>query len=206
MNEDVTIFVVDDDESVRRSLSLFLAAHDFHVESFGSSEEYLDREAFTGTGCLVLDVSLDGKNGFELQEELLAMNSHLPIIFITGRGSIQLSVQAVKKGAVNFLEKPFADDELLKSINEALALSRKLKAEKEETLIAQKLIKSLTTRESEVLKYIISGMINKQTAAELNIAEHTVKLHRQSICEKLGVKSVPEIIRIAEKSGVLPIK
>jgi len=202
MSEEETVFIIDDDASIRRSVSLFLAANNYYVESFGSSEEYLAREEFSGTGCLVLDVNLEGKNGFDLQEDLVALNSHLPIIFITGRGNIHMSVHALKKGAVNFLEKPFADDELLQSINEALAMSRKLRIEKEEIQKAKQLIKTLTLRESEILKYVITGMLNKQIASELQIAEQTVKLHRQSICEKLGVKSVPEIIRIAEKAGV----
>jgi FixJ family two-component response regulator len=201
MSEQEVIFIIDDDASVRRSLSMFLTANNFYVESYTGSEEYLARETFSGTGCVVLDVNLEGKSGFDLQEDLVNMNSHLPIIFITGRGSIHMSVQALKKGAVNFLEKPFADEELLQSINEALAMSRKLKTEKEEIQKAQKLIATLTPRESEILKYVVTGMLNKQIAAELQIAEQTVKLHRQSICEKLGVKSVPEIMRIAEKAG-----
>jgi len=159
-----------------------------------------------GTGCIVLDVNLGGKTGLELQEELLQLDSHLPIIFITGQGSIQMSVDAVKKGAVNFLEKPFEEEALLQSVSEALELSNKLKVEKEEVLIACNLINALTPRENEVCKYLMNGMLNKQIAYELNIAEHTVKLHRHSICEKLGVKSVPEIIRIADKAGVVPFE
>lgn len=200
MSEQETVFIIDDDVSVRRSLSLFLTANNFHIEAFGSSEEYLERETFAGTGCLILDVNLEGKNGFDLQEELVAMKSHLPIIFITGRGSIHMSVKALKKGAINFLEKPFSEEELLQSINEALAMSQKLRTERDEILKAQKLVKILTPRESEILKYVTTGMLNKQIANELQIAEQTVKLHRQSICEKLGVKSVPEIMRIVEKS------
>jgi two-component system, LuxR family, response regulator FixJ len=201
-----TIFIIDDDKSVRRSLSLFLTAIDYHVEAYGSSEEFLCRESFAGTGCLLLDVNLEGKSGIELQEELIKQNSHLPIIFITGRGDIHMSVNALKKGAVNFLEKPFKDDELLQSVKEALSLSRKLKTEKEEARNAIRLIGTLTPRESEILKYTMSGMLNKQIASDLNIAEQTVKLHRHSICEKLGVKSVPEIIRIADKAGVIPFE
>jgi FixJ family two-component response regulator len=203
MSEEETVFIIDDDASIRRSLTLFLGANNYQVESYGSSEEYLAREEFSGTGCLVLDVNLEGKTGFDLQEELAALNSHLPIIFITGRGNIHMSVVALKKGAVNFLEKPFEDDELLQSINEALAMSRKLRIEKDEIQKAKQLIKTLTLRESEILKYVITGMLNKQIASELQIAEQTVKLHRQSICEKLGVKSVPQIIKIAEKAVIL---
>jgi FixJ family two-component response regulator len=131
------------------------------------------------------------------------MNSLLPIIFITGHGDIHMSVSALKKGAVNFLEKPFNGDELLQSISEALALSRELKTEREEIEKAQILINALTPREHQILALLITGMLNKQIAGELDIVEHTVKLHRHSICEKLGVKSVPEIIRIADKAGNL---
>jgi FixJ family two-component response regulator len=205
MNEKEKVFIIDDDAFVRKSLSLYLSANNFDVETFSSSEEYLEREEYSGFGCLVLDVNLHGMNGFDLQEMLVKVNSHLPIIFITGRGSIQMSVQALKKGAMNFLEKPFSEDELLQSITEALLVSKKLRSEREEIRKSQKLVAMLTPRESEIVKYVITGMLNKQIAAELQIAEQTVKLHRRSICEKLGVKSVPEIIRIAEKVGSLSI-
>jgi FixJ family two-component response regulator len=201
-----TIFIVDDDSSVRRSLSLFLIANDYTVETYSSSEEYLEREPFEGTGCIILDVNMEGKSGLLLQEELLALDSHLPIIFITGHGDIQMSVHTLKKGAVNFLEKPFKDEVLLNSITEAMALSQKTKQEKEETRAAKKLLNTLTPRESEILKYLMSGMLNKQIAYELNIAEHTVKLHRHSISEKIGVKSVPEILRLADKAGIIPFE
>lgn len=196
-----TIFIIDDEESVRRALSSFLQSYDFRVETFSSSEEYLAREAFSGTGCLLLDVNLEGKSGLDLQEEMVAADSKLPVIFITGRGNIQMSVKALKKGAVNFLEKPFKEEELLQSINEALQVSRKLKYEKAEAHKALQLINALTSRELEIFKYSISGLLNKQVAYELKIAEQTVKHHRQSISEKLGVKSIPEMILIAEKAG-----
>jgi FixJ family two-component response regulator len=201
-----TIFIIDDDESVRRSLSLFLKATKYNVEAYSSSEEYLAREPYNGIGCLILDVNLGGKTGLELQEELRINGSHLPIIFITGIGDIHMSVTALKKGAINFLEKPFKDEELLQSISEALAMSKKMKAENDEVKNARSLIGSLTPKENEVLKYLLIGMLNKQIANELNITEHTVKLHRMSISEKLGVKSVAEIIHIAEKAGFHPNK
>jgi len=203
--EPETIFIIDDEESVRRSVSLFLTSCNFKVESYSSSEEYLNRQAFNGAGCLILDVNLEGKTGLDLQEELAAANSHLPIIFITGKGNIQMSVKALKKGAINFLEKPFRQEDLLQSINEALIISRQRKVEKEDIREAQKLIDNLTLRELEILRYITSGMLNKQIASALNIAEQTVKIHRQRICEKLGVKSIPEIIWIANKAGVVPL-
>jgi FixJ family two-component response regulator len=199
-----SVFVIDDDESVRSSLSLFLQLCNYNVESFESSEEYLAREDHTGAGCIILDVNMSGKSGLELQEVLISLNSHLPIIFITGYGNIHMSVETVKKGAVNYLEKPFNEEELLHSVSEAVALSHKMLAEKEEILKAKQLIQTLTTREYEILTYIITGMLNKQIAYKLNIGEHTVKVHRRSICEKLMVKSVPEIIRIADKAAIIP--
>jgi two-component system, LuxR family, response regulator TtrR len=199
-----TVFVIDDDESVRSSLSLFLQLSNYNVESFESSEEYLSREDYLRAGCIILDVNMAGKSGLELQEVLISRNTHLPIIFITGYGNIHMSVDTVKKGAVNYLEKPFNEEELLHSVSEAVALSHKLLAEKEDILKAKKLIHTLTSREDEILTYIITGMLNKQIANKLNIGEHTVKVHRRSICEKLSVKSVPEIIRIADKAGIIP--
>jgi FixJ family two-component response regulator len=199
-----TVFVIDDDKSIRRSLSLFLTATGYQVETFASAEEFLEREPCTDIGCIILDVNLEGKSGLELQKKLIILESHLPIIFITGLGNIPMSVDALKSGAINFLEKPFKEEVLLQSISEAFSLSQKLLTEKNEITRARELIASLTLREMEVLKYIITGMLNKQIASVLCIAEHTVKLHRHSICDKLAVKSLPEIIRIADKAGVVP--
>jgi FixJ family two-component response regulator len=198
------LFIIDDDRSVRRSLSLFLTASGYEVEAYPSAEEFLERELYPGTGCLILDVNLEGKSGLDLQKKLVVLGSHLPIIFITGRGNIPMSVDALRGGAVNFLEKPFKEEVLIQSITEALALSKKLLLEKQEIIYASHLIDTLTLREMEVLKYIITGMLNKQIASILGIAEHTVKLHRHSICDKLAVKSLPEIIRITDKAGVQP--
>ena len=201
-NNTDTIFIIDDDLSVRRSLTLFLQSSGYNVESFSSSENYLERESYEGTGCLILDVNLEGKSGLELQDELMINDSHLPIVFITGRGNIQMSVSTLKKGAVNFLEKPFKDEDLLQSVTEALAISRKLKSDKETSRIAHSLINKLTARENEIFINLLTGMLNKQIASKLNIAEQTVKLHRLKIYEKLGVKSVAEMIRIAEQAGI----
>ena len=201
-----TVFVIDDDISIRRSLSLLLEAYDYQVETFASSEEYLEREAYNGKGCIVLDINMEGKSGLDLQDDLLNLDSHLPIIFITSKGNIHLSVQTIRKGAVNFLEKPFKEEELLSSISEAIELSKDLKVEKEEINNAKNLVETLTSREREIVSYLITGMLNKQTAAELNITEHTVQLHKLSICNKLGVKSIPEMIHIARNAGVMPYR
>ncbi len=202
MKNKETIFIIDDDKAVRRSLSLFLQSVGYEVETFESAEEYLESEKFDGAGCIILDVNMGGKSGLKLQEELIEKGSELPVIFITGKGNIQMSVNAVKKGAVNFLEKPFKEEDILLSVSEAISLSNDLVMQKAEQTNAQNLIGLLTPRELEIVKYLPSGLLNKQIAAELNIAEQTVKIHRRNICDKLQVKSVPEIIRIAEKAGV----
>jgi FixJ family two-component response regulator len=202
MKNNETIFIIDDDKSVRRSLSLFLQSSGYQVETYESAEEFLESEKFDGAGCIILDVNMSGKSGLELQEELIKTGSELPIIFITGKGNIQMGVNAVKKGAVNFLEKPFKEEDILNSVSESVSLSRNLVAQKAEQKAAQNLVNLLTARELEIVKYLPAGLLNKQIAGELNIAEQTVKIHRRNICDKLGVKSVPEILRIAEKAGM----
>ena len=205
--KDEKIFVIDDDDSVRRSLPLLLKASDYDVETFSSSEEFLNREQFNGTGCIILDINLEGISGLELQEELMNKQDSLPIVFITGKGGVPESVQALKKGAIDFLQKPFDDEELLDAVEEALTKSHEIKKEFDQLKKLQDLLSNLTERELEVFKYVITGMLNKQIAYKLNIAEHTVKLHRGKITEKLGVKSVAELVRIAEKAGIsYPIK
>ena len=200
--KDEKIFVIDDDASVRRSLPLLLKASDYDVETFSSSEEFLNREKFDGTGCIILDINLEGKSGFDLQEELTKKQYSLPIVFITGKGGVHESVRALKKGAIDFLQKPFDDEELLDAVEEALTKSHEIKKEFDQIKKLQTLFSNLTDRELEVFKYVITGMLNKQIAYKLNIAEHTVKLHRGKITEKLGVKSVAELVRIAEKAGI----
>ncbi len=202
IQKDEKIFVIDDDESVRRSLPLLLKASDYDVETFSSSEEFLNREKFNGTGCIILDINLEGISGLELQEELLNKQDSLPIVFITGKGGVPESVQALKKGAIDFLQKPFDDEQLLNAVEEALTKSHEIKKEFDQLKKLQDLLSNLTDRELEVFKYVITGMLNKQIAYKLNIAEHTVKLHRGKITEKLGVKSVAELVRIAEKAGI----
>ncbi|TNF44438.1 MAG: response regulator transcription factor [Bacteroidetes bacterium] len=202
MKNNEIIYIIDDDKSVRNSLSLFLQSVGYEVETFESAEEFLETEKSDGAGCIILDVNMGGKSGLKLQEELIEKGSELPIVFITGKGNIQMSVNAVKKGAVNFLEKPFKEEDILLSVSEAVSLSQNVVSQRAEQKMAQNLVNSLTPRELEILKYLPTGMLNKQIAAELSIAEQTVKIHRRSICDKLGVKSVPEILRIAEKAGV----
>ena len=201
-----TVFIIDDDASIRKSLSRLLRSADYTVETFPSAEEFLRREHFDGIGCLLLDVQMPGLSGTDLQEELSRAAYSMPIIFITGHGNIPMSVQAMKKGAVNFLAKPFDDEELLQGVREALEKDRKAKAGRAEVHDALRCIEQLTPREQEVLRYVITGMLNKQIASKLGIAEKTVKVHRGRVMEKLGVDSVAELVRLAEKAGIKPPK
>lgn len=197
------VFIIDDDSSVRRSLTLLLDAYNYNVEPYSSAEEYLEREMHNGTGCLILDINLGGKSGMELQDELIKFGQHLPIIFITANGNVRLSVETIRKGAINFLEKPFKEEELLHSVAEAVQLSQKFKEEHDKSSKAKKIVETLTPRETEILKYLVTGMLNKQTAGMLHIAEHTVQLHKMNITNKLGVKSIPEMITISRNAGII---
>lgn len=198
-NKNCKVFIIDDDPSVRRSISILLRTGGYNVDAFSSAEEFLDLENFSGQGCILLDIFMEGRTGLEIQEEINDKFKNLPIIYITGQGNIPMSVQALKHGAVNFLQKPVDDHLLIQAIEEALNLSREMLDEREQESRLRMLVDSLTTREYQVFRHLITGMLNKQIADQLNIAEHTVKLHRGKITEKLGVKSVAEIVRIAEK-------
>jgi FixJ family two-component response regulator len=201
-----TVFVIDDDASIRKSLSRLLRSADYTVETFPSAEEFLCREHFDGTGCILLDVKMPGLDGMALQEELSKADYHMPIIFITGHGNIPMSVQAMKKGAVDFLTKPFNDKELLQAVEKAIEKDTYAKAEYDEALDIRRRIELLTPRENEILPYIITGMLNKQIALKLDISEKTVKVHRGRIMEKLEANSVAELVRLAEKVGIKPPK
>jgi FixJ family two-component response regulator len=174
------------------------------VEAFASAEEFLAREPFDGIGCLLLDVQMPGLSGMDLQVELSKAETSMPIVFITGHGDIPLSVEAMRKGAVHFLTKPFDDKELLRAIGEAIEKDRKAKTEQSEVRDLRERMGLLTPREYEILRYVITGMLNKQIAFTLNIAEKTVKIHRGRVMEKLRVDSVAELVRLAEKAGINP--
>ena len=196
------IFIVDDDISVCRGLSLLLNSAGYLVETFENVKDLLQVEDINMPGCILLDIFLEKESGLELQDAIKNKFRNIPIIFITGHGDIPMSVQALKKGAINFLQKPVDDKDLLKAVDEAVKNSRVLLNLQMETDRCKALMESLTPRELEILRFVKKGMLNKQIASELNIAEHTVKLHRGRITEKLGVKSVPEMIYIAERSNI----
>jgi FixJ family two-component response regulator len=194
------IYIVDDDMSVRRGLSLLLVSAGYNVEAFGNIRDLIQNEDINMPGCILLDIFLGEESGLELQDAVRNKFKNIPIIFITGHGDIPMSVRAIKKGALNFLQKPVDDLILLSSVEEAVRNSQFLFNKQIEKDRCKTLIGFLTPRELEILRFVIKGKLNKQIASELNIAEHTVKLHRGRITEKLGVKSVPEIIFIAERS------
>ena len=199
-----TVFVIDDDDSLRKSLSRLLRSAGYLAETFSSAEEFLGREHFNGIGCLLLDVKMPGLSGMDLQEELGQANCSMPIIFITGHGNIPMGVQAMKRGAVDFLTKPFDDEELLQAVKKAIEKDREAKTERAEVHDLRRRIELLTPREKEILRYVITGMLNKQIALKLDIAEKTVKIHRGRIMEKLRVDSVAELVRLADKAGIKP--
>lgn len=201
-----SVFIVDDDQSIRSSLTMLLESAGHHVECFSSAIEFLESGIIhSKDSCIVLDVKMSGLNGLDLQKELTSINCITPIIFITGHGDIPMSVQAMKDGAVNFLPKPFDDDQLLDSISEALSMARETHEKKSRIEQIKQKIAKLTPRENEVLKHLITGLLNKQVAYELNISERTVKAHRKQILDKMGIKSMAELVRLTEKIGIEPI-
>jgi RNA polymerase sigma factor (sigma-70 family) len=202
-----TVFVIDDDYEIRESLRLLLDSAGYRVKTFGSAEEFLESDQRTSeSACIVLDVELAGLNGLELQRELTTKNHPMKVVFITGHGDIPMSVRAMKHGAVDFLCKPFDDDALLDAIEEALMKNSMAREHCREKNIIQRRLDLLTARESEILRYVIAGMLNKQIADALNISERTVKAHRKQVLKKMEVDSIAELVRLTEKVGIKPVK
>jgi len=202
-----TVFIADDDSSVRKSLERLAKSAGFKVESFACAEDFLARRPYRVSGCLVLDVRMPGLSGIALQKELVQKGISLPIIFITGHGSIPMSVKAMKDGAVDFLPKPFDGKELISAIERAIDKDIRTRKEQEEKTKIQKRLSSLTPREYEVLRWVITGMLNKQIAHRLKVSEKTIKVHRSRLMQKMQVVSVAELVRLAQKCSIaLPKK
>jgi FixJ family two-component response regulator len=200
-----TIFVVDDDPLVRKGVQRLLKSAGYFTETFPSAKEFLESgHSSEGPACLILDVKMPGLSGFDLQEELSAASYAMPIIFITGHGDIPSSVKAMKNGAVDFLSKPFEDQDLFDSISVALKKDSITRTVLSERRIIQQRLDQLTLREYEILTFVITGVLNKQIAGILNISEKTVKAHRGKVMTKMGVSSVAELVRITEKLGIKP--
>ena len=197
------VFVVDDDARVRRALASLLASAGLDVAVFASATEFLNADKPDAAACLVLDLELPDIHGLELQKEL-AEREAPPIVFITGHGDIPSSVKAMKAGAVEFLAKPFDDDDLLRAIDVAIALDRAERLKRSDRSALQGRFDRLTPREREVLTFVVAGFANKQTASELGTSEITIGVHRGQIMRKIGARSLAELVRLADKVGITP--
>jgi len=193
------VFVVDDDPSVRSSLKFLLSSMGLQVESFDSAETFLQRKPPDVPSCLVLDVRLRGLSGLDFQRELAARNIRIPIVFVTGHGDIPMSVRAMKAGAIEFLTKPYRDQDLLDAVRIALERDRARREQEKDLTDLQQRFDSLTPREQEVISMVVSGMLNKQIADQLGTAENTVKVHRSRAMEKMNAQSFADLVRMIEK-------
>jgi FixJ family two-component response regulator len=200
--EQPVVFIVDDDPSVRKALTNLLRSVGLKVEAFSSAQEFLSGKRPDAPGCLVLDVRLPGLSGLDLQRQLAEANIHMPIIFITGHGDIQMSVEAMKAGAVEFLTKPFREQVLLDAVQHAIERDRLAHTQRAAQAQLRSLYESLTAREQEILPLVVGGFLNKQIAGELGTTEATVKAHRAKLTHKMRADSLADLIRMAEKLGI----
>lgn len=196
--DDHIVFVVDDDERIREALGELLEAHGMRTDAFGSARAYINAEKPDLPACLILDVELPDMNGLELQRQI-ADEAHPPIVFITGHGDIPSSVRAIKRGAVDFLTKPFSDVELIAAVKSAIVQDRKRRAERAELSVLRQRYLDLTPREREVLPLVVSGLLNKQAAAELGISEVTLQIHRRNVMQKMAAASLADLVRVTER-------
>jgi len=204
--EAAVVYVVDDDISVREAVRNLLRSVGLEVEAFGTAQQFLSAKRRDAPGCLVLDVRLPGISGLDLQRQLVEADIQVPIIFITGHGDIQMSVRAMKAGAVEFLTKPFRDQDLLDAVQQAIERDREGRRQRAEAVEIRRRYESLTSREQEILILVVQGLANKQIGDELNITEPTVKLHRGHVMQKMEADSLADLIRMSERLELPPGK
>lgn len=204
MSSRKAIFLVDDEAPLRKALGRLLTAEGFQVTPFTSAEEFLRAKPLIGGACVLLDIAMPGIDGLELQRQLADAVPPPAIVFLTGHGDIPMSVQAIKAGAVDFLTKPVDDTDLLRAVRAALAKAAVQQATAAQLAEWRTRLEALTPREHEVLTYVVSGRLNKQIASDLGVVEHTIKMHRGRVMEKMKVDSVAELVRIASRLGVTP--
>jgi len=207
MNEEQpVVIVVDDDPAIRKGIDRLLRSVGLRVELFESAQEFRQSNRPDAPSCIVLDVRLPGQSGLNLQRDLAAADIRFPVIFITAHGDIPMSVRAMKAGAVEFLTKPFHDQDLLDAIEMALEKDRARRAEDKMTAELRERLDTLTARERQVMQLVVAGRLNKQIAAELGISEMTAKIHRGQVFRKMQAASLPDLVRMADKSGTASIK
>lgn len=195
------VFVIDDDASMRDAISRLLNAVGLTVQTFASAREFLNGKLPDVAGCVVLDVRLPGLSGLDLQREMVERGIHIPVVFITGHGDIPMSVQAMKAGAVEFLTKPFRDQDLLDAVRSGIQLDRKEREERAELAELRDCVRQLTQREQEVMSLVVSGLLNKQIALRLGTSEKTIKIHRSQVMRKMRATSLADLVRMSQKLG-----
>lgn len=196
------VYVVDDNPSIRRALQRLLKSVGLESMAFGSARQFLDYQRPDGVACIVLDVRMPRMSGLDLQKELTALGDDLPIVFVSGHGDISMAVRTMRDGAVDFLPKPFSDQDLLDAINRALTQHERVRAENAERVEIQRRVDRLTPREREVLALVVTGMLNKQIGGELGTTEKTIKVHRARVMEKMEADSLADLVRLAAKVGI----
>ncbi len=201
ISDDRIVYIVDDDERIREALGELLESHGMRAVAFRSAGDYVNADKLDVPACLILDIELPDINGLDLQNQI-AEGEHAPIIFITGHGDIPSSVRAIKHGAVDFLTKPFSDTDLMDAIHLAIEQDRQQRAERAEIGTLRQRYADLTPREREVLPLVVSGLLNKQAAAELGISEVTLQIHRRNVMQKMAAASLADLVRVAERLGI----
>jgi len=204
LDEKPVVLIVDDDMALREALEDLLHSVGLEVETFGSAQEFLHANLPTAPSCLVLDVRMPGLSGLDLQAELMKEQVNIPIVFLTGHGDVPMAVRALRAGAVNFLLKPFREQDLLDAVRPALELARQQYQREARRTDVHARFKGLTRREQEILRLVVTGLLNKQAAFELGVSEVTVKIHRSNMMRKMGARSVPELVRMADDLGIRP--